>query len=197
MKKNKIYTLAELAFLSAIIILMSFTPLGYFKYYLLEITFLSIPVIIGSISLGPIGGAFLGSLFGLTSFIQAFGGGLLGTIMINKSIFLTFIVCFLPRLICGLLTGFIAKMFTNTKTLKFILPSIVAPLSNTVLFVGTLFAFYLKETLLAFEVSENINVFIFFFMFIGWNALIEFIACASIGITISKAVDSAKKKFLK
>lgn len=193
MKNKRIYKLAELAILSAIIILMSFTPIGYLKIFAFEITFVLIPVIIGCISLGTFGGAFLGALFGITSFIQAFSSPL-GAVMLEKSIFLTFLVCFFPRLICGLITGFTASKLQHTKNAKFILPSIVAPLLNTIFFVSLFFMFFLNDIKAIMNVSESMNIVVFFFIFIGWNALIEFISCILIGSTVSKAVDFAKHK---
>ena len=55
------------ALLTALIIVMAFTPLGYLKAGAIEITFITIPVIIGAVLLGPVGGLFLGAVFGITS----------------------------------------------------------------------------------------------------------------------------------
>ena len=54
---KKVRTLTYLAVLTAIIFLLSFTPIGYLKIGVLEISFLTIPVIIGAMVLGPVGGA--------------------------------------------------------------------------------------------------------------------------------------------
>ena len=55
MKENrkKLVYLVQLALLTAIIVVMAFTPLGYLKIGLLSITFLTIPVIIGAVAMGP------------------------------------------------------------------------------------------------------------------------------------------------
>ena len=55
------------ALFAAIILLMAFTPLGLIDLPLIKATILHVPVIIGSVVLGPKRGAGLGALFGLVS----------------------------------------------------------------------------------------------------------------------------------
>ena len=57
---KKVLLLTQTAILTAIIFLMSFTPIGYLKVGFVEITFLVIPVAVGAILLGPAVGTFLG-----------------------------------------------------------------------------------------------------------------------------------------
>lgn len=52
--------LTTLGILTAIILVMTFTPLGYIKTMGLEITLLHIPVILGAALTGPVGGMVLG-----------------------------------------------------------------------------------------------------------------------------------------
>mgnify|MGYP002231725940 CR=1 FL=1 len=66
--------MVELAMMIAIILLMSFTPLGYLRTPGLSITLLTIPVAVGAIILGPKGGAVCGLAFGATSFYMAVTG---------------------------------------------------------------------------------------------------------------------------
>jgi uncharacterized membrane protein len=64
--------MVQLALFTAIILLMTFTPIGYIKIpgLGLAITLLVVPVTVGAIVLGPVNGAFLGGVFGVTSFVQ-------------------------------------------------------------------------------------------------------------------------------
>ena len=73
--------MVELALMVAIIFVMAFTPLGYFQTMGLSITFLTVPVAVGAIILGPKGGAICGLAFGITSFMQCFGMGAFGTML--------------------------------------------------------------------------------------------------------------------
>ena len=70
-KRSSTLYMVELAMMIAIILLMSFTPLGYLRTPGLSITLLTIPVAVGAIILGPKGGAVCGFTFGATSFYMA------------------------------------------------------------------------------------------------------------------------------
>ena len=108
-KKNKTRKLTQMALLTAIILLMAFTPLGYLRTGVVEITFIMIPVVVGAILMGPGAGAILGGVFGLTSFIQCFGMSALGAMLLQVNWFFTFVVCFVPRVLTGWLAGLIFK----------------------------------------------------------------------------------------
>lgn len=116
--------MVQLAILTAIILLMAFTPIGYLHFGIIEITLIMIPVIIGAIVLGPGAGAFLGGMFGLTSFIQCFGMSAFGAALLSIQPVLTFLVCMIPRILMGWLCGLIFKGLirvdrTKSKTLSY------------------------------------------------------------------------------
>ena len=67
--------LTILGLMTALLLLMAYTPLGYLNIGPLAITFNVIPVAISAIVLGPAGGAIAGGVFGLTSFLQCIGIG--------------------------------------------------------------------------------------------------------------------------
>ena len=90
-----------LAVLIAIMLLFSFTPIGYLKVGAIEITFMCIPVAVGAILLGPACGALLGAVFGVTSFVQCFGLSTFGTFLFSVQPVYTALVCILPRILCG------------------------------------------------------------------------------------------------
>ena len=77
MKQRKANTrrLTQLALLLALVLIMSYTPLGYLPVGPLTLSLLTIPVAIGAMLLGPAAGAVLGGAFGLTSFFNALRGG--------------------------------------------------------------------------------------------------------------------------
>ena len=60
------------AVLTALIIVMSLTPLGYLKMPRASITFLPVLVVIGAVQYGPLCGLYLGTVFGLSSFVHCF-----------------------------------------------------------------------------------------------------------------------------
>lgn len=70
-KSEKTLGLVQLALFSSIIFIMAFTPyLGYIPLGFMNATIIHIPVILGSLYLGPKKGAILGSVFGFTSLLN-------------------------------------------------------------------------------------------------------------------------------
>ena len=68
---EKTRQMVQMALLGAIILVMAFTPfLGYIPLGFTRATIIHIPVILGSLLLGPKKGAILGALFGVTSLIN-------------------------------------------------------------------------------------------------------------------------------
>lgn len=57
MKNERLRTMVKLAMLVALLAIFCFTPLGFLKIGIVEITFNMIPVIIGAIAVGPAAGA--------------------------------------------------------------------------------------------------------------------------------------------
>ena len=85
MKNPKTNDLVKLSFFVAIIVLLAVTPfLGYIPLGFTRATIIHIPVIIGSIILGPLYGAFLGFVFGLNSLINNTLNTTVTSFVINK-----------------------------------------------------------------------------------------------------------------
>ena len=69
-----------LGLLTAIVVVFSLTPIGSIPIGPLVINQLNIiPIAIAAVALGPIGGLIMGTVFGLFSFMQCFGIGVLST----------------------------------------------------------------------------------------------------------------------
>ena len=200
---EKIRRLVLLAVLTAIVLLMAFTPLGYLKLPFLEISFLMIPVVLGAILLGPAAGAVLGAVFGLTSFFQCFGMSAFGTVLLGINPVLMFLVCVPTRILAGWLSGVIFSAIFKAEEkrekrhlISFGAASLAGPILNTILFTGTLTVFFYRTDYIQ-ELAGKLgagNPFMFIILFVGINAVIEaavgFIVCS----VISKAVFSATRK---
>ena len=136
---SKVQRMVILAVLIALTLVMALTPLGYLKIGALSISFLCIPIAIGATVLGPTAGLILGTLFGITSFVQCFGMDAFGTAMLSINWFYTFIICVVARALMGWFTGLIAKGLGNVfegKTVgKFnlndLIATILCPVMNT------------------------------------------------------------------
>lgn len=67
---RQVQSLAVLAMFTAILFLLTFTPIGMIDLPIIKATVLHVPVIIGALLLGPKKGAFLGGMFGLASLLK-------------------------------------------------------------------------------------------------------------------------------
>lgn len=196
MKKNfKPKELTLMGLLTAVLLVMSYTPLGYLTIGPLAITFNMIPVAIGAIALGPKGGAVLGAVFGITSFLQCVGvGGTspMGVILFEINPFLAFVQRFLPRFLMGLLTAYIYKFAKKTvgQAASFI-TGFFAAFLNTALFMGLLVLLF-GNTEYMTELMAGKNVIVFICTFVGVNAVFEMLASTVLTGIIARALEKAK-----
>lgn len=118
MRNNKTSELVLTSLFTAIIIIMAFTPLGYIPLVVINATIIHIPVILGSLFCGPKKGAFLGFVFGFTSFIKntimpsslsafVFSPVLASSVVGPAGIFKSLFICFVPRILVGVLPYFV------------------------------------------------------------------------------------------
>lgn len=188
--------LTLLGLLTAVLLVMSMTPLGYLNIGPLAITLNMIPVAVAAIALGPMGGAIAGAVFGMTSFLQCMGiGGVsqMGAILFEINPFLTFIHRFIPRMLTGLLTGWIflgVKKLTN-RTIAGFVAGFCAAFLNTALFMLSL-VWLFADTPYLKGLMDGRNVILFIFGFVGINAVFEMLASTAITGILAKALDKAK-----
>ena len=196
MKSTKVSTLVRLALLSAIIVIMAFTPLGFLNVGPFAITFITIPVIIGAITMGPTAGLFLGGMFGLMSFIQCFQGSLLGSVLLTINPFLTFFNCMVPRLLMGWLCGLLYRALNRSGKDSIAAvgtASISGALMNTVFFM-TSFILCFGNTAYVQNLQGGMNAFAFLVGMVGVNGVVEAVSCAVIGTAVSKPLLKFIKK---
>mgnify|MGYP000008854196 FL=1 len=186
--------MVELAAMIAIIIIMAFTPLGYIKLPGLTITFLTIPVAVGAIILGPVGGLICGLTFGLTSLYQAVTGGSVFTFaLFNLNPVFTIILTIVPRALEGLLTGLIFKALHNIKSVQkisYYIASLCCPLLNTLLFMSTLVAlFYRTDFIQTYVAKFGVgNPFSFVVAFVGTQGAIEAVVCFVVASILARTL---------
>ena len=186
-KTNKVHKMTLTAILMAIILVMSFTPLGYLRVGPVAITFLTIPVVIGAVLLGPWYGAFLGAVFGATSFSTCFGADPMGVALLSIDPVATFFTCMVPRILIGVVTGLLFRALCrrgHNNAFVLILTTLVGCLTNTVLFVSAVI-FFFQSTYFGGDSLGNIIV-----MFFTVNALLEVVVCGLVAAGCSKALSS-------
>lgn len=197
MKNNK-FTTAQLTLLGlmiAILLVMSYTPLGYLNIGPLAISFNVIPVAISAIVLGPVGGAVAGVVFGLTSFLQCIGVGgtsTMGVMLFSINPFLAFVQRFIPRLLDGICLGYIfrgVRKVSNTYVACAVTGFFSAFL-NTLFFMSALVGLFGNT-----EYVQNLmgahNVIIGCCLMVGINAVCEMVSSTIITGAIGAALSRA------
>ena len=140
--KNKITDLVAAAFLLAIIAIMATTPLGFVRLGVTALTVIHIPVIIGSIILGPKYGAFLGFAFGMASFLNAtfapdatsFAFSPFYSVGEFQGNGWSLVIAFVPRILTGI-TPYFAFMALN-KIIKMKYAQLISHVLIIVVFAG-------------------------------------------------------------
>ena len=199
-KTAKILRLTQLSVLVALLLIFGFTNIGYIKIGVIEITLNIIPVAVGAIVLGPSAGAICGTVFGLTSSWQAVSGmSAFGAMLVNVSPLLTFVLCFVPRILEGLLTGYIFKglsKVSKSNSIPCAVSGLACPVLNTLMFVGMFILLFGKTDVFAslYGQSAASNIVAFFAWFVGLNGVVEAIAGFVIATAISKALLTANKR---
>ena len=170
-RKSRTYPLAICAMLSAIILLLAFTPLGLIDLPLIKATILHVPVIIGAVLLGWRKGALLGGVFGLASLVKntiapsalsfAFSPFIPvpGT---DRGSIWALVICLIPRFLTGITPALVyagvrrcfRKKNLGVNTGAAILAGIAGALTNTVLVMGLIFLVFRQ----AYAALQGISV---------------------------------------
>lgn len=195
MKTKKLSTkqLTVLGLMIAVLVLMSYTPLGYLNIGPLAITFNMIPVAIAAIACGPLGGA----VFGLTSFGQCIGiGGVsaMGATLFSISPVLAFIQRFVPRFLDGWLLGYLFRWLrkaTKNTTLAGYITGFLSAFLNTVFFMVALVVLF-GNTDYVKNLIGGRNIIVFICAFVGVNAICEMISATILTGVISVALKKAR-----
>lgn len=194
--KNRTLKLVQTAILVAIVLIMAFTPLGYLKVGIFSIALVTIPVVIGAMTLGPGPGLILGTVFGLTSFVQCFGMDAFGTTLFNINPILTFIMCVPTRMLMGWLTGVIFRALyriDSTKIICYFVGGLIGALLNTLFFM-TVFTLGFFHTDYVQGLAGGKSLTAFFIAMIGVNGIVEMLTCSIVGGGVSKALSRLIKR---
>ena len=148
MKNQKTFQIACYALFLALLMLLTFTPVGYIPIGPIKATIIHLPVIFMGLVFGIKGGVLAGLMFGCSSllantltpgvlsfcfspFIQVGGTG---------GNWLSLIICFLPRIILGLSAGFIGKAVQQK--MKLSLSVVGCALVHSLLVLGLIYLLF-------------------------------------------------------
>jgi len=201
--KKEINELVLTSLFAAIIIIMAFTPLGYIPLGVINATIIQIPVIIGALFCGPKQGAFLGFLFGFTSFLKntitpatlsafVFSPVLAANMFGAKGALFSSFICFVPRILVGVIPYFVykgMKKCSKRKTLNFAVAGITGAFTNTCLVMGSIYLLY-KDAYAAAQGIEPSAVLGVIAGIVGFNGVIEAVLSgvlvSALGLALNK-----------
>lgn len=201
LRNEKTRWLVQLAMWTALTLILAFVPfLGYITIGPFSITTVHIPVIIGAVMLGPVAGAFLGLVFGITSIIQATIQMPITAFMFSPFVpfgnFNSVIVAIVPRVLVGIFAAYIYK-FIKIKDKKGYIASltagIVGALTNTVFVLSGVYVFFGQQ----YAASSKIPFSALFGVLLGvvaTNGVVEAIVAAVVVTAVTKALFATYKR---
>jgi len=202
---NKSKYIAVTGMFAAIIFILAFTPLGFIPLPFVRATTIHIPVIIGSLLLGPKYGAVLGFMFGLASLINNTFAPTITSFVFSPFYSMpgtdsgspwALVVVFVPRILVGVLPWF---FYTGLR--KFVperfdvvtlgMAGVVGSMTNTFFVLHFIFLFFREPYALA--VGQPLEVVYTFIMGIILSngvpeAIVAGVLVAALGRALSFAL---------
>ena len=181
--------MVQVALFAALIIILAFTPfLGYIPLGFTRATIIHIPVIIGSLMLGPKKGAFWGFVFGMTSFINNTMNPTATSFVFTPFFELgevhggigSVIICFVPRILVGVVPWYVYRgleRIFGKQMLSLAAAGIAGALTNTLLVMNLIYVFFRTAYAAANNVAEG-AVYTFILSIIGMNGVPEAVVSA-------------------
>ena len=210
MKNNSLSEFVKTALLTAIIFLLTFVPgIGYIPVNpVINVTIIHIPVIIGSVVLGAKKGAFLGFMFGLSSFIKnTFFSTSAMSFVFNPLFHIStgyyagalyaLIICFLPRILVGVVPHFVYTALKKkiTEVGALLTAGVLGSMTNTILVMGFIGVFFKNEYAKMLGEKAANGVFAFIGATICTNGIAEAVVAAILSATVAKALLMMKKSY--
>ena len=198
MRNDSIKRIAFCGIIIGLIVVMSFTQVGFITISGISITLIHIPVLIGSIVLGKKYGAILGLIFGVCSLILAFMN------IATNAPFTNPLISIVPRVAFGFfvypLYTLINKMIKNN-VVSTSLTMILATLIHTIIVLvpmyivwRTNFYFGVADYVANYGDGSGTNLFTIIFGIFISNGIIEIGLSALIGTPISMALKNVLKQ---
>ncbi len=203
MNNTKTFSMVMTALFIAIIAVMTFIPnVGYINLIVIKATLLHVPVIVGSIVLGPKNGAVLGAAFGITSLIKntlepsllSFAFSPFYSVGEVGGNGWSVVIALIPRILVGVIPYFvykgIEKLLKDFKKRRLIAIPIAAAagaLTNTLLVMNLIYFCFREE----FAAAKNIALEAVYDVILGIiaaNGIPETIVAVVLGTAVSMAL---------
>lgn len=149
-RNTKNLKMAQMAILVALLAIMTYTPIGFLQVAVVSITLMHIPVIIGSVMMGPFCGGILGLAFGLLSMTKASTSAVAITDMafspfLSDNPIASIVMCIVPRVLLGVIAGGMYSLIskkTKNDTIAIAICAIVATVCHSAMVLGMLSVFF-------------------------------------------------------
>lgn len=189
-----------LAMFATIILLLTFTPIGFINLVVIKATIVQVPVIIGSILLGPKKGAFLGAVFGLASFINntmmpsllsfCFSP-LIPVPTMSRGSLWALVICFIPRILVGIVPWYLYHLIRlpirretrKTRLIELAVSGAAGALTNTFFVMGLIYIVFQDAYAAVKDVSPEAVLGLIFGV-IGTNGLAEATVSAALAAVV-------------
>lgn len=199
MKKQTTLTVAMLGIFSALILLMTFTPIGYLVIPGIGVsaTLIHIPVIVGAVVLGPKLGTALGLVWGVTCVVRAavMPQSVLDPLFVNP------LVSVIPRVLVGLFAGLVfvgLKKCMKEKKGSIVVSAAVAgavgALTNTIFVLGILFAVYRNHEVITGMLAGTSSIAMIIGTILSVNGAVEIFSAVLLTPPVAKALLTVKKR---
>ena len=195
---NKTREMVLLALFGAIILVLTFTPfVGYIPLGTIRATTVHIPVIIGSIILGPKKGGILGFIFGLTSlYTNTFSPALTSFVFspfVPMGNALSLVICFVPRILVGVVPYFVYRALREkSQAAGLLLAGVAGSMTNTLLVMHMIYFFFGASYGAAKNVAADMLYKVLILPVIGINGVAEAIVAAILASAICAALKKTK-----
>jgi len=199
-KRYDVRVLTQLALLVAIEMVMKTIGLGSVPVGPLYMSFLTVPIAVGAIVLGPLAGMVLGGVFGFVSFLDAVkGASVMTSNLLAVSPVHTFVLCFGTRVLMGACVGLVYRVMAKlcrSSVVNCFVTSLCAPLLNTLFFMGYIvLAFYQTEYIQSLVSSKGAaNPLMFVVLLVGVQGVVEAVVCSITGTAIAGGVKKALRR---
>ena len=194
-KKLNVRRMTVISILSAVSIVLSMIPfVGYIPLGPVKATIMHVPVIIGAVIEGPVVGAAVGLIFGLTSLFKAFTEPTITS-------FCRFCKCFnpiisvLPRVLIGIVAYYVytgIHKLTKRIYLSGFIAGVVGSLTNTIGVMGLIYILYADRYMKAIGQAGNAGKYIL--TVCGMNGIPEAIVAGILTAAVAVAMIRKSKK---
>lgn len=194
---KKTSQMALFAMLLAIELVLLFTPLGYLRINVLNLTTMHIPVIICGIVLGKKYGAILGLVFGLTSVWNATMAPGATSFVFSPFItvggisgnFSSLLIAIIPRVMIGFLAGLTYELLSKklNDSISVGISAFVGALTNTILVLAGIYLFFGQAYADVLNVAYDVLIGVLLAV-VTSNGIAEALLAVVISILVCKAI---------